>query len=315
MSRLPLIAAVAATGLVIALAGCGLGSGEGTKGASLDVTLDFGSRTLLDTTTPKTDGQDTVMRLLQRNAKVTTRYGGGFVQSINGKAGSTDGDPPQDWLYYVNGIEADKGAAATQVHDGDSIWFDRHDWTATQRIPAVVGSYPEPFLHGKDGKRLPVLIECADLQSAACDKVVKQLADLGVVSARNRIRSSFVKESLRVIVGPWVAVRDELIVRRLEEGPAASGVYAKPSADGRTISVLRPDGSSARTLGAGSGLVAATAATDAQDQFPIWVVTGTDDAGVLAAAGTLDEGTLHNRFALAVSGGRGVHVPDTDPAP
>jgi len=313
MTPRPLIAAVVAAGLLIAGSGCGLGSGEGTKGTSLDVTLDFGEQTLLDTTTPTTDGQDTIMRLLQRNAKVTTRYGGGFVQSINGKAGSTDGDPPQDWMYYVNGIEADKGAAATQVHDGDSIWFDRHSWQATQRIPAVVGSYPEPFLHGKDGRRLPVLVECADLQSPACDTVVKQLSGLGVVAARNRIRSSFVKESLRVIVGPWVAVRDEFIVRRMEQGPAASGVFAKPSADGRTISILRPDGSSARTLGAGSGLLAATAATDTPDQFPIWVVTGTDDAGVLSAAGALDEGTLHNRFALAVSDGRGVHVPDTSP--
>lgn len=311
MTRSPLIAAVVAAGLLIALGGCGLGSGEGTKGASVDVTLDFGGQTLLDTTKPKTDGKDTVMRLLERNAKVTTRYGGGFVQSIDGKAGSTDGDPPEDWMYYVNGIQAAKGAAATDVHDGDSIWFDRHSWAATQNVPAVIGSYPEPFLHGKDGRRLPVLVECAELQSPACDKVVKQLADLGVVSARNQIRSSFVKESLRVLVGPWVAVRDETIVRRMEQGPAASGVYAKPAADGKSITVLKPDGTSARTLGADSGLVAATAV---KDGFPIWVVTGTDDAGVLAAAGTLDEGTLHNRFALAVSGGQGVHVPDVVPA-
>jgi hypothetical protein len=309
MTRSPLIAAVAAIGLLTVLGGCGLGSGEGTKNTSLNVTLDFGGKTLLDTNTPKSDGQDTVMRLLQRNAKVTTRYGGGFVQSIDGKAGGTDGDPPQDWMYYVNGIQAAKGAAATEVHDGDSIWFDRHSWEATQNVPAVVGSYPEPFLHGKDGRRLPVLVECAALQSAGCDKVVKQLADLGVVSARNQIRSSFVKESLRVIVGPWVAVRDEGIVRRMEQGPGASGVYAKPAADGKSITVLGPDGKPRRTLGADSGLVAATAA---KDGFPIWVVTGTDDAGVLAAADALDEGTLHNRFALALSGGQAVHVPDTD---
>jgi len=309
MPRSPLLVAAVA-GLLIALGGCGLGSGEGTKGASLNVTLDFGSKTLLDTNEPKTDGEDTVMRLLQRNAKVETRYGGGFVQSINGKTGGTDGDPPEDWMYYVNGIQAPKGAAATQVHDGDSIWFDRHSWQATQNVPAVVGSFPEPFLHGRDGRRLPVLVECAELQSAGCDKVVKQLADLGVVSARNQIRSSFVKESLRVLVGPWVAVRDETIVRRMEQGPSASGVYAKPAADGKSITVLKPDGKPARTLGAGSGLVAATAVPDG---FPIWVITGTDDAGVVAAAGALDETTLHNHFALALSGGQGVDVPDLSP--
>jgi Domain of unknown function (DUF4430) len=305
------VAAVVAILLVgVVLVGCGIGSGEGTKGTSLSVTRDFGEQPLLDTTDPKTDGQDTVMRLLQRNAKVTTRYGGGFVQSIDGKAGSTDSDPPVDWMYYVNGVEAPKGAASTEVHNGDRVWWDLHSWQATQHIPAVVGSYPEPFIHGIDGKRLPVLVECADLQSPGCDQTVKSLADLGVVSARNRIRSSFVKESLRVLVGPWIAVRDEPIVQRMEQGPAASGVYAKPAADGKTITVLHPDGSNARVLGPGSGLIAATAADGG---FPIWVITGTDAAGVTAAADALDEGNLKDRFALAVSAGQGVHVPEQGP--
>lgn len=295
--------------LVAALtaAGCGLGSGEGTSGTALLVTEDFGARVVLETTTPRTDGQDTVLRLLERNAKVTTAYGGGFVASIDGRRGSGEGGSgTSDWLYYVNGIEAPQGAAATVVHDGDHVWWDRHDWTATQHIPAVVGAFPEPFVHGQDGKRLPVLVECADLASPSCDRVAEALGEVGAVAARNRIRASFVQHSLRVLVGPWVAVRDDTYVRRMEDGPAASGVFARPAADGRTIALLRGDGRTARTLGAGAGLVAATAPAD---EPPIWVVTGTDDAGVAAASGALRAAVLRHRFALALAGGRPVPLP------
>jgi hypothetical protein len=42
----------------------------------------------------------------------------------------------------------------------------------------------------------------------------------------------------------------------------------------------------------------------------VWVVTGTDARGVQAAAGALDEGALAGRFAVAISGGRPVALPD-----
>ena len=67
--------------------------------------------------------------------------------------------------------------------------------------------------------------------------------------------------------------------------------------------MLDERGRTTRTLRAGAGLVAATVYEDGQ---PVWIVTGTDDAGVRDAASALDEGTLKNRFALAVADGRGV---------
>ena len=112
------------------------------------------------------------MRMLERSFKVTTRYSGGFVESIDGHAGSSS---RLDWFYYVNGIEASLGAAGTSVHKGDRIWWDLHDWTATDSIPAVVGSFPEPFIHGIDGRRFPVTLECATDATAACQRVTSEL--------------------------------------------------------------------------------------------------------------------------------------------
>ena len=54
------------------------------------------------------------------------------MQSINGLAGDA---ARHDWFYYVNGIEAAAGAASTAVHRGDRIWWDLHDWSATDDDP------------------------------------------------------------------------------------------------------------------------------------------------------------------------------------
>src|SRR5207249_12276238 len=136
--------------------------------SSLTITAAFGTHPVAQFDQPKAGGSDTVMRLLQRNAKVSTRYGGGFVQSIAGLSGGRAGGRPIDWFYYVNGVEASEGAASTIVHHGDRVWWDRHDWGAAMRVPAVVGSFPEPFRSGSGGKRLPARLDCVSSAGAAC---------------------------------------------------------------------------------------------------------------------------------------------------
>jgi hypothetical protein len=294
--------------LAALLAGCGPGAGAKPAGTRLTVTQDFGARSAKRLDAPKSSGSDTVMRLLQRNVEVTTRFGGRFVQSIDGVAGGRRAGRPFDWFYYVNGVEASQGAAATRVHPGDRVWWDRHDWGAAQRVPAVVGSFPEPFLHGIDGRRLPVRIECADTSAPACRGVFDRLAALGVPAARGGLRTAQTEQTLRVLVGPWSQVRADRGLGPLEEGPARSGVYARPSADGTRIATLDARGRTARTLGPGTGLI--VAARDG-DQPPVWAVTGTDAAGVEAAARALTERALERRFGVAVAGGRVVGLPES----
>jgi hypothetical protein len=299
-------APLAALALGAALAGCGVGAGGGSADTRLTVTRDFGARPVVALDRPKVEGADTVMRLLQRNAKVGTRYGGGFVQAIDGLAGGRRDGRPLDWFYYVNGVEADEGAAATKLHDGDQVWWDRHDWGVTPDVKAVVGSFPEPFEHGVDGRRLPVRVECVEPRGAPCDRVTRQLTDRGIPAARGIVRGARSFETLRVVVGPWPDLRDDEALGLLERGPRASGVYATISRDGRRIAGLDERGRTARTYGPGTGLVAATRFRDEQ---PVWVVTGTDAAGVAAAARGFDEGTLEHRFALVVSDDLPVGLP------
>jgi hypothetical protein len=289
-----------------ALAGCGLGAGPAPSAVQLAVTRDFGASPLPHAGALKISGQETAMSLLIRNYSVSTRYGGGFVQSVDGLAGGQEAGRPVDWFYYVNGVEASKGAADTNVHPGDHIWWDRHDWSQTDHIPAVVGSFPEPFLNGIEGKRLPVRIECAVVSGIACRTIAERMRALNIPAAIAGVGIGGAAATLRVLVGPWSNVVGDLDARSIGDGPRASGVYARFSPGGRTLTLLDQGGAATRTLSAGAGLVAATRR---EGDAPVWVVTGTDEAGVTLAARAFNESSLRDRFAVALTAGETLALP------
>jgi len=280
--------------LVAGLAGCGLGAGEGGTEARVLVTRDFGARQLEARIAQDLPSSETVMRLLQRSFDVKTGSGGGSVQSIDGLAGS--------WFLYVNGVESDADAAHVKLHGGDRIWWDQHDPGAAPHVPAVVGSYPEPFAHGADGKRYPVVLECADEVEDACRTVSDRLAAVGVVAGRQTLGTGVGERTVRVLVGRWADLRADQALEQIDRGPAASGVFARFGEDGRLLDLLDARGRNVRTLGPGAGLVAATRF---EEQAPTWAITGTDAVGVEAAARALEERTLQRRFAIAIAAAAG----------
>ncbi len=288
-------------------AGCGFGAGDESGGSvTVTVSQDFGSRELAPLARETTRDGDTVMRLLQRSFDVKTRYGGNFVQEIDGVSGGRADGQRVDWFYYVNGIESSQGAGERKLHGGDRIWWDHHDWETAMRVPAVVGAFPEPFRSGQDGHKLPIRLVCMQQEDRSCDEVETRLSDAGVNNvARSNLESS-PGEVLRILVGPWSEVRKDIAARQLEAGPEVSGVFAKPSASGSRIELLDAEGEPQRTLGPGSGLVAAISYLDAH---PTWLITGTDDVGVAASAAALTEEQLRQHFALAIEAGRGVPLP------
>jgi hypothetical protein len=304
------LATAAALACAVAAAGCGIGPGAATEGTTyLTVTRDYGAERLLESSVDDPPESETVLRMLDSEAEITTRYGGGFVQSIEGLQGEEAGSGRFDWFFYVNGIESPSGAADVRVYGGDRIWWDYRDWSAAMRVPAVVGSWPEPFAHGSEGKRFPVRIDCFGADDD-CTGVADRLADEGVAPSIGAPGARSEGDLLRVVVGTWDQVRADNAVAQIEDGPATSGVFAdfEPSFDAiyDDLVALDPTGREAGRFGPGTGLVAAVREGEEQ---PTWVVTGTDEAGVEAAVGLLDPESLRDRYAVAVTGGREIPLP------
>jgi hypothetical protein len=294
--------AVALLFAAFATAGCGLGPGNGVKDAELTVTRDYGTVPVLHRQLGDLTESDTVMRALERNADITTRYGGGFVQSIEGLEAEVSAGASLDWFFYVNGVESTIGAADFVLHGGESIWWDYRDWDAAMRVPAVVGSWPQPFLGGYDGKQRPVAVECLG-GGSACEEVDGRLAAAGVDVSRRPTGGA-----IRVLVGPWSQVRSDPAAAQIEHGPQASGVFADFHQEGNDyrLSGLDEAGDEAANFSLDSGLVAATRR---YEEPPVWVVTGTSGAGVRAAAGLLDAGGLRDHYAVAVDAGKETPLP------
>ena len=182
-----MIRVAAAAAAVALLAGCGSVGGRGR--ATLWVTRDEGKTVLLARSVP---AGETAMQALDRVAKISTRYGGRYVQAIDGVSGSISSR--HDWFYFVNGIEADRGAAEYVLRAGDIEWWDYRDWGRVgERVPVVVGAFPEPFLHGYGGKVRPAVV----IGASASARTLARLLHGTVVT-----RAPAGANVLRLVAGP-----------------------------------------------------------------------------------------------------------------
>jgi len=310
---MPRAIAVAVAAIAIAAAtGCGLGPGEASSGeASLRVTREFGAVPMVEATLEGPAETDTVVRFLDAHADLETSYGDNFVDSIDGYAGSTAGGD-EDWFFFVNGYWSDVGSGERQVLAGDRIWWDYRYWQAAYRVPAVVGSWPEPFLHGEDGDAPPTVVQCLTARTD-CERVTGALAAAGVDAPLIEPAAPRpAPESLRVLVGPWEEIRGDPAARSIESGPGRSGVYATfgRCRGGLALTVEDDHGRPALSLD-GAGLIAAVRRGGDQ---PTWVVTGTDAPAAGVAAAALGSGVLRDRYAVAFADGQAQPVPAAEPA-
>jgi hypothetical protein len=131
---------------VLLAAGCGGGGGGATQESTgsvgqmltnptaLVVTTDCG-KTIVVKKTPVEAGQ-TAMRALDKIADIETDSGGKFVTGINGVEQNTG--KKLAWLYYVNGIAAQKGATEITLKAGDVEWWDLHNYeNECAAVPAI----------------------------------------------------------------------------------------------------------------------------------------------------------------------------------
>jgi hypothetical protein len=283
------------------VAGCGLGAGDEREGgAQLRVTRDFGRHELGSARLETLREDQTVMRFLRSEFEVETRFGGRFVQAIDGLEGSGPAGT-RDWFFFVNGVESETGAAEYELSPGDRVQWDHRRWDAAMRVPAIVGAFPEPFLNGLEGERRPVRVECEDVDAAPCQDAKRALDRAGVPSSSSSLGAPGTETVTRLVVARWPRAR---IVRggpTLEESPARSGVFARFAGDGRSLELLDEDGEAARTVRPGEGTALVAALRPRADEL-VWLVTALDREGLAAGVAALEEDRLRDAFAVAVTG-------------
>jgi Domain of unknown function (DUF4430) len=292
----------------LAAAGCGFGPGADVGDVRLTATREFGAVPMLDRSLAAKES-DTVMRLLEGEADVETRYGGGYVHAIDGTAEEQRDGDPYDWFFYVDGVEAQIGAAEYELEGGEQVWWDYRDWSATNHVPAVVGSWPAPFAGGE-----PVVVECTEpsrgsfvrngrtKEPQVCAATRQALQGEGV-----EVASGEPEKAVRLLVGTWDGLRRDPTARLIDEGPDESGVYADFTSEGQLKLVgLDEGGEPARSFSPDTGLIAATSRYGGP---PVWVVTGVTPAAVRGAAEALDAGHLRDHYAVAIENGKSTPLP------
>ncbi len=222
-----------------------------------------------------------VLAALEGVADVSTGYGGRFVEAIDGRAGSLE--RAEDWLYFVNGVEAGVGAGEWLLRDGDQAWWDYRKWRSYPNVPAVVGAWPEPFVRGARG---PAPVVAADPPLAA---VLRAAGATLAEQAANRI-----------LVGADAALRERDPDWRRAAGDAPAAGLTAWIEDGAAV-VWDAAAGEAQIVPAGRAVAVATATADGG---VLLVVAGVDGpaAAVAASAIAADGSVLARRYAVVFDG-------------
>lgn len=276
--RIVLAALLIAT---LVLTGCERVSDRTGSDAALLVTEGYGEHILSE------DGLAagrSVMDGLRATHTVETDFGGGFVSSIDGRRMETN--PARDWLYFVNGIHAGRGADAYTVRSGDRIWWDYREWQGHPTAYGAVGSWPEPFVNGYPSRPEAVTAD------APFDTVLRDRG-VNVVTSDSPWRVRVDSDAGLADRDPvWRRVRaasDTDLLARIHRGSVevidAKGRWV-PVSGGRAVAVVVPTGNTTEDGGALMAVVGITR----------------DDAARAAQTIAADPGALRGRFAVAFDG-------------
>ncbi|MGI6487483.1 MAG: DUF4430 domain-containing protein [Syntrophothermaceae bacterium] len=280
---------------------------------SLLITRDFGAKALVQEK-PTVNKNENILDVLETLAEVKTGYDGGLVIGINGLETNTGGlsGKRQDWFYFINGICADIGARDYVLQAGESIWWDYHVWESVGPInSAVIGCYPEPFIHGYRGKTEPTTIMSHADDITLADELQKSLKAQGAASVSvKELDENLLKKRQGpvIVVGEWDKLKDMPWLGKLNKAYRKNGTSVHFT-DGN-LELLDYRGQVGQIVTKNAGVIAASGG-GLGDGSPLWLVTGTDREGLQQAVNILVNSPERIRclYSAAVISGKLVRLP------
>ena len=182
------------------------------------------------------------MRLLQRKFEVETRYGGGFVQEIDGVGGGRQ-QRPAGRLVLLRQRDRGEHGRRRRASSRPATASGGTTTTGAPRCASRPSSAPSPSRScpAAKGKKIPVRIDCARRRGSA------RAARCGSGS-RTPARRSAGPATIGTRGGPRGAARAGRALgrgpratrprARIEQGPKVSGVFARPSPGRHAIELL-----------------------------------------------------------------------------
>jgi hypothetical protein len=291
------------------------GSIEQTDQARIIVTRDFSDEALIDEYITVT-GEISAMAALMDIAEVETAYGGGFINGINGlRSGYSDNhESKEDWFLFFNGIMSNTGALDYTLNPGDVQHWDYHNWDFRQFIPAIIGDFPEPFLHGYKGKIYPTVVVYQDGWQEEAVRIADTLIEMGVSDTTchslDNLNEEAKKSSNLVLVGD----SEFELITELNDVWDRLGFFCHFEAG--SLETYDAAGGAVAEYSGNTGLIQATQSPwnpkgTGVCENVVWMITGTDDTGVTAAVDNMVENYLDFQYACAVviNGDELIRVP------
>ncbi len=276
------------------------------------VTRNFGSQSILQETVG-IEKNWTIMDLLKSEMTVETRYGGAFIDSINGLKGSSGGlsGEMQDWFYYVNGICPDVGGLDYIINPGEVIWWDYHVWKAGPANAAVVGCYPEPFLHGYEGKIKSTTIMCPTDDLEAGYRLEQALKAKGVSGVKvMQIDEGLLanRQGPTIMLGEWEDLCRSSFLQDFNQAYKRNGTGIHFNE--MKLELIDIKGQVSRSIDGSAGVIVATG-SGLGDPCPLWLVSGTDLQGFQGALDLLlnNPGKIAGRYNAAITAGEVISLP------
>ncbi len=261
------------------------------------------------------DANTSIMAALQQMSDVETKYGGGFVHDIN-EVRSEYGDN-MDWLVYVNGIQTRTGASDYQLLPGNMTQWDFHDWRFRMFTPAIIGAFPRPFLYGYDGKVYPTTIVSTASFTGEADALATKLQESGVEQISTALFKELDTDTQNFHNLILIADMDSELITELNDIWDRMGFFVH--FENHKLVVFDGKGKRAYEFDTGTGVIQAT-------QNPwnlkgigacenvVWMISGTDEAGVKVAVDALlnRSDKLKHAFAAVVTSDEILVIPPID---
>lgn len=283
-----------------------------------------GGRRLITRRSVRIERGDTALDVLSQVADVRLDPNGTIAQ-VNGEGGGalrTFGPEPAAWFFRADGIEGSISVKPERfrVQPGQSIWWDLRRYDIYERLPVSVGTFPEPLFSGwrGDARKLRIAYGSGFKQDAEFfrDSVFERIepdvvsikggggvAGIGGEDAGNDKASAELPVAVRLkranlIIGRWEQLRLDPNLLDINLDSRFYGLTTFIT--GTTIVRQDPDMEFTQELRDAEGLVWAATTDGEPDGTLAFVITGTTDEGVRAAARALRSGACQFYLACAV---------------